>query len=227
MTGKPKSERCKPEKVYKAIETYYTLHGISPTLEEIGSMVKLAKSGISFYIQQLQGKGWIAYTPGKPRSIRLLKPYQLPLRTARVVSEPMVEIPVWGVIGAGYAIEFPDPFTTLFDPESTVGIRASAIPTKIKAESLVALRVAGNSMMDALIDEGDYVIIFPTEFADPGDMVAVWLPERRMQTLKIIKYEEHRVRLEPRNPDYQPIYVEKDEEIHIQGKVVCVQRMAI
>lgn len=73
--------------------------------------------------------------------------------------------------------------------------------------------------------KGNTVVLLPAQIADPGDMVAVWLPKLRIMTLKILRYEENRIRLEPRNPDYEPIYIKKASEIRIQGKVIAVQRM--
>jgi repressor LexA len=86
-----------------------------------------------------------------------------------------------------------------------------------------ALKVSGYSMIDAMINDGDTVILRQQATARNGEMVAVWLTESGETTLKRFYDEGNRVRLQPANPTMQPIYVDKDK-VQIQGKVLAVLR---
>jgi repressor LexA len=85
------------------------------------------------------------------------------------------------------------------------------------------MRVKGNSMIDAMIREGDIVIFRRQETAQNGDMVAVWLTDRNETTLKYFHNEGSRIRLQPAHPDMEPIYVEP-RQVRIEGKVLSVIR---
>jgi len=88
---------------------------------------------------------------------------------------------------------------------------------------LFALQVQGNSMIDALIHDGDTVILRHQERVENGEMAAVWLNSNAETTLKKVYYEGSRVRLQPANPTMGPIFVPADD-VQIQGKVVMVIR---
>ena len=86
-----------------------------------------------------------------------------------------------------------------------------------------ALRVKGESMIDAMVSDGDIVILLRQDTANNGDMVAVWLSERGETTLKYYHPEGERVRLQPAHPHMDPIYVAASQ-CRIQGKVLSVLR---
>jgi len=86
------------------------------------------------------------------------------------------------------------------------------------------LEVQGDSMIDAMVNDGDIVIMKRTEVAENGDMVAVWLPDANETTLKYFYKEGDRYRLQPANPTMKPIYIDKKREVQIKGKVVMVIR---
>jgi len=92
-------------------------------------------------------------------------------------------------------------------------------------EGLYALQVQGNSMVDALVHDGDIVVMRHQQRVENGEMAAVWLKEREEVTLKRF-YQEvgGRVRLQPANPTMQPIYVDDPRQVEVQGKVVMVIR---
>jgi len=79
-------------------------------------------------------------------------------------------------------------------------------------------------MIDAMINDGDIVILKPAQAANNGDMVAVWLDDRDETTLKYFFKENNRIRLQPANPTMAPIYVENPDALRIMGKVVMVIR---
>jgi repressor LexA len=86
-----------------------------------------------------------------------------------------------------------------------------------------ALRVKGTSMIDALVDDGDVVIVRPVDSVKNGDMVVAWLRAEKEVTLKRLYHEGERIRLQPANSTMSPIYVDP-ENVEIQGKVVAVLR---
>ena len=98
------------------------------------------------------------------------------------------------------------------------------MPAKEKGKELFALKVQGESMIDAMVNDGDIVILKPTQDARNGDMVAVWLSDRNETTLKFFFKEKDKYRLQPANPTMKPIYIDKNESLEIKGKVVMVIR---
>jgi repressor LexA len=91
-------------------------------------------------------------------------------------------------------------------------------------DDLFALEVQGDSMVDAMINDGDIVILRPHVDVHDGDMVAIWLVDREETTLKYIYREGSRVRLQPANPTMKPIYIDDPRTVQVQGRVVAVVR---
>ena len=107
------------------------------------------------------------------------------------------------------------------DSADTVEIPQELVGNK---ENVFALRVKGTSMIDALIDDGDIVLMEYTNTAEDGDMVAAWLEAEEEVTLKRFYREPGRIRLQPANSQMDPIYVSPDN-LSIKGKVIGVVRM--
>jgi repressor LexA len=129
----------------------------------------------------------------------------------------MRTVPVVGQIAAGQPIPVPSADTwgaQDFEDE----IEVTDQMTKGK-ENVFALRVKGTSMIDALVNDGDLVLMEQTSAWDDGDMVAVWLKDREETTLKKIYNEGNRIRLQPANATMDPIYVDA-KEVEVQGKVL-------
>ena len=103
---------------------------------------------------------------------------------------------------------------------ATLTLAAGLLPDD---SELYALEVRGLSMVDALIGDGDIVVIRRQDTADNGAMVVAWLKEEGETTLKLFFAEGERVRLQPANPYMQPLYF-PSEDVEIQGKVVLVLR---
>ena len=91
-------------------------------------------------------------------------------------------------------------------------------------KNVYALRVRGNSMVDAMIADGDIVIMEPVKRVNNGDVVAAWLKNEQEITLKKIHFEGGQVRLQPCNPYMMPIY-HKADNVEIQGRVIAVIRV--
>jgi len=84
--------------------------------------------------------------------------------------------------------------------------------------------VHGDSMIDAMVNDGDIVVMRKVDRARNGEMVAIWLADRDETTLKYFYQENGRVRLQPANPSMQPIIIEDPSVVEVQGKVVLVIR---
>jgi SOS-response transcriptional repressor LexA len=137
-----------------------------------------------------------------------------------------LRIPILGPIAAGLPLPELDPNVShMIDAETNaVEIARSLLPLKEKGFNLFALEVRGDSMIDAMINDGDIVVLKPASRARNGEMVAVWLPRDNEATLKYLFKEKDRYRLQPANPTMKPIYIKKSEPMEIKGKVVMVIR---
>jgi repressor LexA len=110
----------------------------------------------------------------------------------------------------------------MFGVEEAIEITRDMIPST--GEGLFALEVQGESMIDAMVNDGDIVVMKRDSEWRNGDMVAVWLEDKEETTLKHIYREGNRVRLQPANPTMGPIYVDDPQHLRVQGKVMLVVR---
>jgi repressor LexA len=131
-----------------------------------------------------------------------------------------VRVPVIGNIYASKPVPVPEDYS--YDEDSMIEVTKDLLGGTDPANAY-ALRVKGNSMIDAMIREGDIVIFRRQETAQNGDMVAVWLTDRNETTLKYFHNEGSRIRLQPAHPDMEAIYVEP-RQVRIEGKVLSVIR---
>jgi len=133
----------------------------------------------------------------------------------------LLRVPVIGTIAAGEPIPVPTAETWSLDGS----VDSFELPEDFTryTEGIYALRVKGTSMIDALIVEGDLVVMQQASAAENGDTVAVWLKQEGAATLKKFYLENGKVRLQPANENMAPIYVDP-KNVEIQGKVVGVIR---
>ena len=137
----------------------------------------------------------------------------------------LLQVPMVGRIQAGLPMPVPSSDFSYYDPDSMVDVASSLLPSRERsAKDLFALEVQGDSMIDAMINDGDIVIMKPAAEARNGEMVAVWLDDRDETTLKYFYKENGQVRLQPANPTMKPIYIDDPSSVRIQGKVVMVIR---
>lgn len=182
-----------------------------PTNRELGQHLGGKSTGhIDYHLRILKDQGKIIHDPKKSRGIALaseLEREHLPPRGRPV--------PVVGVIAAGRPIE------AVLERDQHVMVPG------ISEENLFALRVRGKSMIEDLIDDGDIVVCRRQNTAQNGDTVVALVTngptESGEATLKRFYHDKDRVRLEPRNPTMEPIFV-RPEDLLIQGKVVTVIR---
>lgn len=126
-------------------------------------------------------------------------------------------VPVIGQIAAGQPIPVPETGSwSSAEFEEDIEVTEEMIGAK---ENIFGLRVKGTSMIDALVNDGDLVLMEQTHSANDGDMVAVWLKDRQETTIKKFYVDGDRVRLQPANVTMDPIYV-NPEDVEIQGKVI-------
>jgi repressor LexA len=128
-----------------------------------------------------------------------------------------VPVPIVGTIAAGSPIP-------VFEPGTSYGEMVDATEEQTKRkEHVYALRVKGTSMIDALVSDGDIVIMEKTSNADDGEMVAAWLIDEEETTLKLLFTDGDRIRLQPANETMKPIYT-KPENLKIMGRVLTTIR---
>ena len=205
-----------------------------PTIREIGSATAISSTSVVNYnLERLSERGMLEREAEVSRGLRLTDKALIELGR---VSEAMVDladavteavsrivkVPLLGNIVAGEPIEVGNNDFATYDEDDTLEISASMLPTS-RTDDLFALRVSGDSMIDAMVNDGDIVIMRQQEVARNGDMVAVWLNGRDTTTLKYFFHEGDRIRLQPANPTMDPIYV-SSKDVRVQGKVMMVLR---
>ncbi len=205
------------KKMLAFLEEYIARNGYPPTVREIGDAINVTSTSlVSYYLKRLEQQGLIDRASAVSRGIRLAsKPGNITADYATGNSE-VVSIPFLGYIVASA----PLPVEPLSGSE-TLEINRALFGKDVA--DLFALKVKGDSMIDALIHDGDTVILRHQERVENGEMAAVWLNSNAETTLKKVYYEGARVRLQPANPTMSPIFVPA-HEVRIQGKVVLVIR---
>jgi repressor LexA len=195
------------------IERYAADKSRAPSVEEIRVAMHMAsKDHVQRDLIRLDSIGYIRRTPKISRGIELLR-----TATGYDMLTGTLAVPMVGVIAAGLPIPVPDPGPSVYDSlELTRDIVRDT-------RGVYALRVKGTSMIDALINDGDIVIMRRVADAENGDMVAVWIKSQEATTLKRFYHEGARVRLQPENQSMEPIYVDPTD-IEVQGKVIAVIR---
>ncbi len=204
------------QKVLACIEQYVEEHGFPPTVREIGDAIGVnSTSLVSYYLKRLEEQGLISREPAMSRAIQLTTPstQEIPLKLS---DDDVLSVPFLGYIAAGAPIN-----VEAFPGTETIEINRALFGRDTK--DLFALKVQGNSMIDALINDGDTVILKKQERVENGQMAAVWLTDEEETTLKKVYYEGRKVRLQPANPTMNPIFVPA-ADVQVQGKVVLVIR---
>lgn len=201
------------------IRAYLEEHSYPPTIREIGKAVGIPSTSVVKYnLERLQEKGYIERSEEVSRGLKLLDGPTLAPAPRRDVFG-IVEVPMLGQISAGEPIAA---FGQQDDPYAGEMLTLTADLVGDPRE-VYTLRVKGDSMIDALVNNGDWVVIRHQKTAQPKDMIVAWLRDREETTLKYYYPEGERVRLQPANPSYHPIFV-KTDQLEIQGKVIAIVR---
>jgi repressor LexA len=226
---KPLSDR--QHSILQFIWNYIEEHSRPPTIREIGRDVKISSTSVVNYnLNKLEDRGLLERDSDVSRGIRFTEQAaamfgsvaETVTETVSEVFERLVRIPMVGTIAAGRPIDLPDTGHGLYDDDDMVEVSPSML--KGDTSKLFALTVKGNSMIDAMVNNGDIVIMREQKTAENGEMVAVWLKEDDTTTLKYFHREDAKtVRLQPANPTMGPIYVDATN-VEIQGRVMMVMR---
>ncbi len=196
--------------IVQFIVDYRERKGLAPTLEEIARELGVSKITIYEHVAQLEKKGAITKQKYQSRSLTVAPALANELRSRREATQQQTfSLPLLGRIAAGQPIE------AIEVPED---IDLSDMVRRDRASYI--LRVKGNSMIDEGIRSGDFVIVENRNWASNGETVVAVINENEA-TLKKFYREGDRIRLQPANPDMQPIYVDRCE---IRGVVVGVLR---
>ena len=198
------------QRIFEYIKKYIVDIGYAPTVRDIVKGLGLSTTSVvQHHLNQLEKEGFIQRDPQVFRSIRLVEK-----------AAPVDEIPLLGTIAAGEPIQVPTAETWRTEAQDMIKVPSQMIKGK---GPVFALRVKGLSMIDALIDDGDVVVMTPVKVVHDGDMVAVWLKDRQEVTLKKLYREAKTIRLQPANSRMKPIIV-MPENVEVQGKVIGVIR---
>ena len=235
MVRKSEGLSKRHEMILEFLAEFQKNNGYSPSIREIGQSINVRSTSlVDYYLKQLEEKGFISREQHISRSICLLKPAPEGksiteriadgVREAAGAVDDMLRIPVMGRIVASEPIPMPTSDIAYFDPESSINIARSLLPAKESSDDLFALEVQGDSMIDAMVNDGDIVVMKRAQQAQNGDMVAVWLDDKDQTTLKYFYKESSGIRLQPANPNMNPIFVENPSSLRIMGKVVMVIR---
>lgn len=220
------------KRIMQVLEGFQARNGYPPSIREICEEADISSTSVvNYYLEQLEEKGFIERDRRVSRGVRLLKPLteagsaitKSLQKTAQSVNE-LLQIPIVGRIAAGELMPVPHSDFSYYDPDSMVEVARSLLPARESGEELFALEVQGDSMIDAMVNDGDIVVMKRSQQARNGEMVAIWLNDRDETTLKYFYLENGLVRLQPANPTMEPIFIDDPSTLEIKGKVVMVIR---
>ncbi|HUV52263.1 MAG TPA: transcriptional repressor LexA [Dehalococcoidia bacterium] len=182
-----------------------------PTVRDILRGCGISSTSVVDYnLKILEREGYIRRDREVSRGIEMLDKTQ----------RRMVRVPLIGYIAAGEPVPVPTSDTWEAEPLDTVDVSSELVRGK---EKVYALKVKGTSMIDALINDGDIVLMQQANTAENGEMVAAWLKKDGETTLKKLYRERNRIRLQPANVQMKPIYADP-KNVEVQGKVIGVIR---
>ena len=197
------------ERVFNFLKNYLGNHGYPPTLREVASQFGLkGPRGPQKTLQILERKGYVHKTPGGSRAIEILKPRMssrhggLPYERGYVGSTTAstISLPIVGRVTAG------EPILAIENIEGYVNLDR----TLVSSENVFLLRVEGDSMIEAHIQDGDFALVQPQSHAENGEIVVALIDDET--TIKRIFKQRDFIRLEPSNPKMEPIVFKKGEK---------------
>ncbi len=211
------------QKILEYISKYIRDAGRPPTIREIGQAASISSTSVVTYnLNKLDERGFLDRDAEVSRGLRLTEKTEALFGFISEAAERLIRIPLLGDIVASEPVEVGHESFSVYDEDDAIEFSRSMLDVR-NTEDLFALRVSGDSMIDAMVSDGDIVVMRQQDTARDGDMVAIWLTPGDTTTLKHIYYEGERVRLQPANPTMKPIYVEPSE-VRVQGKVMMVVR---
>ena len=198
-------------RVLNFIRKFLDDRGYAPTVRDIARGCNISTpSVVQYHLNTLERQGHILRDPEVFRSIQLVERKR----------EAIPRVLLLGTIAAGEPIPVPTSDTWATIPEETLQLTKEVTQGK---KDVYALKVKGISMIDALVDDGDVVLIQQISTVEDGEVAAVWLKIGQEVTLKKVYHEAGRIRLQPANRQMEPMYY-KPEDVEIQGRVIGVLR---
>lgn len=195
------------EDILSFIKEEVRAKGYPPSVREIGEAVGLASSStVHGHLARLESKGLIRRDPTKPRAIEVLD-----LHSPTMTMPGVINVPIIGKVTAGL------PITAIENVEDYFPLPASFAPAD---ENVFMLEIMGDSMIDAGILDGDYVVVKQQRTANNGDIVVAMTEEDEATVKRFFKEKDH-FRLQPENPTLEPILL---QNVTILGKVIGVYR---
>lgn len=203
------------EQILDFLRDYHADRSYMPSVREIQAACDISSTSVVDYnLRLMERDGYIRRSPDISRAIELVGEPELDLME-------VARVPILGSIAAGQPIPVPEAAAYSNADRETVSLPPELTPRN--SDDLYALRVKGFSMIDALITDGDLVVLRPASQAQNGEMVAAWLPLEEEATLKHFYLEGENVRLMPANAAMDPIIVPADK-VQVHGRVVAVIR---
>ncbi len=202
----------KQQRMLTFINEFMDEKGYPPTVRDILRGCNISSTSVVDYnLRVLEREGYLHRDSEVSRGIGITDRMKI----------NFVKVPILGTIAAGQPIPVPEADTW----DITVSAETLEVATEMTRgkSGVYALKVRGTSMIDALIDDGDIVLMQQTSVADNSEMVAVWLKNEGETTLKRYYREQGRVRLQPANVQLGPIYASPDN-VEVQGRVIGVIR---
>jgi len=209
---------ARQRRILEFVTTYIDDNGYPPSIREIGAAAGISSTSVvSYNLQRLEEWGYLARDPEVSRGLKLARE---PEGRRGGLSDAVIRIPLLGRIVAGEPLPVPGSDFSLMGDE-TIELTRDILG---QTDGIYALQVQGNSMIDALVHDGDVVVMHHQQRVENGEMAAVWLKDREEVTLKYFYQEPNgRVRLQPANPTMEPIFLDP-RRVEVQGKVVMVVR---
>ena len=215
--------------ILRFMKDYMKANGYPPTIREIGEATDInSTSVVNYNLNKLVSAGFLERSDRVSRGLRLVRDFPgYNHRTkskakAKVTSLDELRVPLLGKIAAGEPLEVPEDIAHNIDEDDMIEVPRALLQGSDPTNTF-ALRVQGDSMIDAMVRDGDIVIMKHQDTANRGDMVAVWLEERGETTLKYFYPEGKQVRLQPAHPTMDPIFVDASQ-CQIRGRVLSVLR---
>src|SRR6478752_2724209 len=199
------------QRVLATIKDSIEMRGYPPSMREIGEAVGLtSSSSVAHQLKTLEEKGFLKRDPNRPRALEVFLPEVMAARRSLGNAVPAAQyVPLVGRIAAGGPILAEQTYDDVFP-----------LPKQLVGEGeLFLLEVSGESMIDAAICDGDYVVIRKEQTAENGDIVAALIDGEA--TVKTLQRKDGKVWLLPHNPNYDPI---DGTNATILGKVTAVLR---
>ena len=212
-----KALSSKQQRIIDFTRSFILKRGYPPTVRDIVSGCGISSTSVvAYHLEALRKGGYIRRHPEVSRGIELLD--RSHSRRSRV------RVPVIGQIAAGEPI--PVPAADVWDTTASSETMEVTEDLTRGKEGVYALKVKGSSMVDALINDGDIVLMQYVNTVENGEMAAIWLKAEKEVTLKKFYAESGRIRLQPANDRMRPIYADPDN-VEIQGRVITVIRQLV